>query len=195
MKNFVCSVFCCFALLCSCSTQEFGSETSNVLKENVVNVQPITAAQTRSEVLDGGLQYGYLCTSETSSLRLEVFPSSDNLETLCYMIDSDGEIQRLIYVKVDSYIADGVCRFTMLNEIDEPIASGIYDTLNKQIEVTDIYGNDAITRASAKAWACNMAIGVAGGIWSTAAGMASAGAGFVVGLAYTALAVQVCDGL
>ena len=41
-------MLCCFVLLCSCSTQEFEGEASNVLKENVVNMQPNSEGQTVS---------------------------------------------------------------------------------------------------------------------------------------------------
>lgn len=41
----------------------------------------------------------------------------------------------------------------------------------------------------------DLSIGLAGAIWSTAAGMVLAGAVFVVGMPYKAMAITVCDGL
>lgn len=84
--------------------------------------------------------------------------------------------------------------FTASNEFSEPIISGIYDTVNNQIKITDVYTDGLATKASAAAWG-GLAIGIVGGIWSTAAGTASLGAGFIVGLSYTAMAIAMCDGL
>ena len=47
-------------------------------------------------------------------------------------------------------------------------------------------------KASAGDWACNLGLGTAGLIWSTAAGMATAGAGFVVGLGWVAFQTWLC---
>lgn len=85
--------------------------------------------------------------------------------------------------------------FTAYNEKEEPIMSGVYDTVNSQMEITNIFDNVIETRASVAAWGCGLALGVVGGMWSTAAGMVSAGAGFIVGLSYTAMAIAMCDGL
>ncbi len=49
--------------------------------------------------------------------------------------------------------------------------------------------------ASLAAWGCGISIGIVGALWSTAFGMVSAGAGFVVGVAYTALAIAACADL
>ena len=47
-------------------------------------------------------------------------------------------------------------------------------------------------KASAASWVCNMGVGTAGLIWSTAAGMVTAGAGFAVGLGWLAFQTWLC---
>lgn len=47
-------------------------------------------------------------------------------------------------------------------------------------------------KASAADWACNLGLGTAGLIWFTATGMATAGAGFVVGLGWLAFQTWHC---
>lgn len=44
-----------------------------------------------------------------------------------------------------------------------------------------------------KPWLCGMSMGVVGGIWATAIGVASAGVGFIVGLGFTGLSIWVCN--
>lgn len=48
---------------------------------------------------------------------------------------------------------------------------------------------------STAAWGCGISLGIVGGLWSTAAGMVSAGAGFVVGMAWTIAAIKACGDL
>ena len=44
-----------------------------------------------------------------------------------------------------------------------------------------------------KPWLCGMSMGVVGGIWSAAAGAVTLGAGFIVGMGFTALSIWVCS--
>lgn len=189
------SLLCSLLLFCSCSKQNLNNEISERKNLNVINAELIESAETRSEVNSIDFGKGYLCTSETSSLKLEVYPNENNLETSCYMVDNDGNVLHLLKFKIDSFIQDGICNFTASNEFNEPIMSGVYDTVNSKIEINNIYGNDVVTRASVAAWGCGLAMGLVGGVWSTAAGMVSMGAGFVVGMSYTAMAIATCDGL
>lgn len=194
MRNFLFAILCS-VLFCSCNNRDLTSSVSEGEQVNIIDTELILPTKTRSEVNSNNIFTGYLCTSESSSLRLEVYPSENNMETYSYMVDKGGNILHLLKFKIDSFVSDGICKFTALNELNEPVMSGVYNTVNSQIEITDIYGNDVVTRASAAAWGCGLAMGIAGGIWSTAAGMVSAGAGFIVGLSYTAMAIAMCDGL
>lgn len=195
MKKLLFSVCCGMLLFSSCQNQDVNSNIPEENRVSMIDTQLISHFGTRSEIDTNEFSRGYLCTSETSSLRLEVYPRENNMESYSYIVDKDGNASYLLKFRIDSFVSDGICNFTALNEFDEPIMSGVYDTVGCQIKITEVYGNDAVSRASAAAWGCGLAMGIAGGIWSTAAGMVSAGVGFVVGLSYTAAAIAVCDGL
>lgn len=66
-------------------------------------------------------------------------------------------------------------------------------TINNKIEIADIYGNDAMTRASVGAWGCGLCICIAGGIWSTVSGIVFGGERLLVGLSYTAMGIVMCS--
>ena len=164
---------------------------------NVFNAELITASNTiRNEVNKNSHTEGYLCTSETSSLKSEIYVDPINEETIAYIIGKDDEVVHMLKFQVDFYEADNkICMFTVYNEFDEPIISGIFDTIHRLSQITQIYNNDTPTRASVAAWGCTLSLGIVGGIWSTAAGMVSAGAGFAVGMAYTVMAMGFCGDL
>lgn len=193
MKKLMFSICCSLLLFSSCQNQDVNSNVPEENRVSMINTELISHVGTRSEVDTDEFSNGYLCTSETSSLRLEVFPNENNQEAFAYMVDKDGVALYLLKFKINSFVSEGVCTFTASNEENEPIMSGVYDTVKNQIEITNIYGNDAISRASLGEWGCGLAMGIAGGIWSTAAGMVSAGAGFLVGLSYTAMAIAMCS--
>lgn len=180
------------SLCFSCEKQDVTIESGMV---NTIDVEEIHFENTRSEVIQNDCWFGYLCTSETSSLISEIYPSLDETESYSYIVDKQGNVSHLIKFKIDSFVSEGICKFTAYNEKGEPIMSGVYDTVNSQMEITNIFDNVIETRASVAAWGCGLALGVVGGMWSTAAGMVSAGAGFIVGLSYTAMAIAMCDGL
>lgn len=186
---------CCCVFLSSCSTQDTENSILENEQVNLINTELIYPLKTRSETSTNNISIGYLCTSDASSLRLEVYPNENNMETYSYMVDEEGNSLYFLKFEIESFISDGVCMFTASNEFSEPVISGIYDTVNNQIKITDVYINGLATKASAAAWGCGLAIGIVGGIWSTAAGTASLGAGFIVGLSYTAMAIAMCDGL
>jgi len=195
MKNYFFAILCSALLFCSCNNHDLTNSVPERKQINTIDIELIPPTKTRSEANTNDSLKGYLCTSKSSSLRLEVYPSENNMEAHSYMVDKNGSVLHLLKFKIDSFASDGICKFTALNELNEPGMSGVYDTINSQIEITDIYENNVVTRAAVAMWGCSLSIGIVGAIWSTAAGMVSAGAGFVVGLAYTAMGIAMCDGL
>lgn len=115
-------------------------------------------------------------------MSAEVYINEEKNESVALLLSNDNKVAYYLHFKIDKVLSKKAATFTAYNELEEPIMSGIYDTEIQRFEITDVYNNDVITRASARAWGCNLAIGVAGGIWSVAAGMVSMGAGFIVGL-------------
>lgn len=174
--------------------------------EDVQNVVPEQSKQFKAEVLKNtplsrgyesfdNYSEGYLCSSESSSIVAEIYVNDNKEETIAMILNEKNEVAFSVHFKINSFINEKACTFIAYNELEEPLMEGIFDTDKEVIEITNVYENDVLSRASTKAWLCNMSIGLAGVIMSTAAGTITAGAGMVVGLSYTALAVAACDGL
>lgn len=197
MKKLLFSILCSCFVITSCNNLDLIEQDLTKESAKIIHTERIDTDSnlTRSEVNPAHFVEGYLCKSTTSSLNAEIFVSKDCKESYSYILDANGKVIHLLKFKIDSQIANKVCSFSAYNENNEPIMAGIYDLTKQQIEITQVYGNDSMTRASINAWGCNLTIGVIGGIWSTAAGVVSLGAGFVVGLTYTAMAIAMCDGL
>lgn len=194
MKKMLLAVLCGLFIFSSCKNQDLNSDIPKVNPANRINAQLISPVSTRSGVSNDEFTSGYLCTSQTSPLKTEVLVNKNNQEAYTYMLDENGNVVNTMKFKINSFISEGICTFTASDENGEPIMSGVYDTVNNKMKITDIYAKGIATRkASLGNWGCGLCIGIVGGIWSTAAGMVSAGAGFVVGMAYTAMAIGMCS--
>lgn len=185
---------------CSCQS-DFEDNKPVVQQENKGTRNDIIletlkpSATTRSSYNLDEYQEAYRCSSETSSLTADIYLSNDEKEAVTLILNADFEPAYYLKFKTEGTDKNNSTIFTALNEFDEPIMSGKYNYENCYFEITDVYGNDVVTRASAASWGCNLSLWACGTIWGTAVGLVSGGAGILVGLAYTAAAVQICDGL
>lgn len=179
--------FCC----CSDENEDTVELTTN---KNVINIKPISV-QTKSFNEFGEFTEGYHCTSPTSSLDSNIYIDDDRTEVITLILNKENIPAYFLRFKINEKLPDSSVSFTAFNELNEPIMDGLYNDKKSFIEFTRIYGNDVITRASARSWGCNLSLWACGTIWSIAVGSVSMGAGALVGLAYTAAAVQICDGL
>ncbi|MDH6313075.1 hypothetical protein M2137_001862 [Parabacteroides sp. PFB2-10] len=194
MKKYLFFILAIGVLISSCSNEERG-DSSKKNNLNLIKSEPISTPLI-SKSFDSGLySEAYRCSSEASNVVADIFVDEDHNESVAFLLSSQGDVVHEFHFKVDSYLSDYACEFTGYNELGEPLMSGIFDIENQFMQITDVYGNVVFTKASAAAWGCGLSIGLVGAIWSTAAGMVSAGAGFVVGMSYTAMAIAVCDGL
>lgn len=137
----------------------------------------------------------YRCSSESSSLIADIYLLEDNKEAITLILNKELKLAYYLKFKIKGVDYNNATLFTAFNEFEEPIMSGKYDYENCYFEITDVYGNDVVTRASAASWGCNLSLWACGAIWGAAVGTISGGAGLLVSLAYTAAAVQICDGL
>ncbi len=186
---------CSSVIFLGCNDKQDSANERVEAQQNVINAELITPNLTRSEIDKDFYTEGYLCTSATSSLKSEIYVDATNQETISYVIGKNGEVAQILKIQVDSYMSDKVCAFTVYDEFDEPIMSGVFDTVNQYSQITNVYGDNVVSRASVAAWGCNISLGLVGAMWSTAFGMVSAGAGFVVGMSYTVMAMAVCGDL
>lgn len=192
MKKIVFMLVLCAMISASCTSEK---ETIGVKSVNLIETKPVYPTITRVDAFEDFCLDGYYCTSEMSPLQSEIYPNEDNTEAYAYIVDDEQNSLSMLKFVINSFESPGVCTFTTYNENNEPILYGIYDSVNCYTEITDINPDFLEGRISVAAWGCNLAIGIVGGIWSTAAGMVSAGAGFVVGLSYTVMAIGFCSGL
>lgn len=76
-----------------------------------------------------------------------------------------------------------------LSDIEgNPILKAEFDYLNKQYNVLEIYNS-----SKAANWGCNLSLGAAGLLWSTAFGAVTMGAGFVVGATWLVFQTWACQ--
>lgn len=188
-------LFICLGLLTwSCSNDD-SITTPDTKQKNEINVSKIeNPAQTRSELLTDSYTEGYLCTSPTSSIAAEIYPQNGGKEVKTFLLNDQNEVGYVVNFKIEEEEEGGALRFTAYNEFAEPLFAGLFVS-GSYIAITNVYGNDVLTRASAAAWGCNIGLWACGTVWSIGFGMVSMGAGVAVGLAYTCLAVAACDGL
>ncbi len=189
------SILFSFALIVfsSCSNNnEQGSVLSDVY--TVIATPAIITEQTRSFLGEEQFEV-YHCTSKESPVVADVILSEDPNNIISAMYNNEGEVAFYLNLKISQIDEYGTAHYTAFNEFGEPILSAKYNSEQGYMEITDVFVNDIVTRASVAAWGCNLSIGLCGAIWSTAFGMVSAGAGFAVGLAYTCMAIQFCGDL
>jgi len=183
-----------FACSCQSDFEDNKPVVSGTRNDITLETLKLSATTRSSYGLDEN-QEAYRCSSKTSSLTADIYLSDDKKEAVTLILNADLDPAYYLKFKTEGTDNNNSTIFTAFNEFDEPIMSGKYNYENCYFEITDVYGNDVVTRASAASWGCSLSLWACGTIWGTAVGMVSGGAGLLVGLAYTAAAVQICDGL
>ena len=188
-------------ITCSCQS-DFDDNKSVVMSQESEGARnDITLEVLKSSVVSRGdfdleeYPEAYRCSSETSSLIADIYLSGDYEEATTLILNADLEPAYCLKFNTEGIDCENATMFTAFNELDEPIMSGKYNYTDCYLEITAVYGNDVVTRASAASWGCNLALWTCGTIWSVAVGSVSFGGGLLLGLAYTAAAIQICDGL
>ena len=74
-----------------------------------------------------------------------------------------------------------------------PIFKAIINNTNETCEVVEIYEGIELINTKTKNWGCNLALGLSGIIWSTAASTASMGVGVVVAIGWLVFQTWACD--
>lgn len=112
------------------------------------------------------------------------------------MLNSADDVAYSLDIRIDpSKVSKNSYRYTAFNELGEPVMGGTFNYQTSMFSIDKVYGNDLVTRASAASWGCNMGLMAAGLAWSIPASMVSMGASVAISIAYTAAAVQFCNGL
>ena len=156
---------------------------------------PISVSKQTKAFISEDYGEAYHCTSKESPLVADVIIGDDCDKITCVAYNDEGEASFSLNFIINEIDDCGTAYYTAYNELEEPILSAKYNLKVGYMEITEVFVNDIVTRASVAAWGCNISIGLCGAIWSTAFGMVSAGAGFAVGLAYTCMAIEFCSGL
>ena len=186
-------VFVTITGIMSCSNDCTEEPASSTKKEIVIH--PITPTGfTRT---DGGTySEAYRCSSESSSLVSDIYVDSAYNGAWINMLNSTNEVAYSLEIRIDHSLENGnTYGYTAYNEVGEPVMGGTYNYQTSMFSIDKVYGNDLVTRASAASWGCNIGLMAAGLAWSIPASMVSMGASIAISIAYTAAAVQICDGL
>lgn len=175
----------------SCDRQD----ASDATERHIIDVELINNANDMLTKVDtpNHTTIGYHCTSETSDVVCNVFPDEPLNEVVAYLLNENEEVVTVVKFRAGDVQSDGSFEFTAYNELNEPLCTGIFNEELEYMNITDIFGNDVITKALKKSFLCNMSMGTVSVIWGIAVGTVSMGAGALVSLAFTALSSWVCD--
>jgi len=191
MESLACAIVCMFMVSCNNDAEEpIPSKESRIIDVTPISTTPVT------RTFDNNYIEGYHCTSNTSSLVADIYINAEYSGAWVNMLNKENEVAYCIRMEYDGiHVDSSLIQYTAYNELGDPIMSGTYNMEKAQFDITQVYGNDVVTRASAAAWGCNLGLFVAGLAWSVPAGMVSLGASIAISAAYTAAAIQICDGL
>lgn len=186
-------VFLTITSITSCSNDSTEEPVSTPKKEIIIHPIPSTNF-TRT---DGGTySEAYRCSSNTSSLVSDIYVDSTHNGAWINMLNSANEVAYSLEIRIEHSSENGnTYGYTAYNELGEPVMGGTYNYQTSMFSIDNVYGNDLVTRASAASWGCNMGLMAAGLAWSIPASMVSMGASVAISIAYTAAAVQFCNGL
>lgn len=187
------AVFVTITGITSCSNDSTEELASSTKKE--ITIHPITPTGfTRT---DGGTySEAYRCSSTSSSLVSNIYVDSTYNKAWINMLNSADDVAYSLDIRIDpSKVSKNSYRYTAFNELGEPVMGGTFNYQTSMFSIDKVYGNDLVTRASAASWGCNMGLMAAGLAWSIPASMVSMGASVAISIAYTAAAVQFCNGL
>lgn len=83
--------------------------------------------------------------------------------------------------------------FVCKDENGIPLFDATLSQETQTFNVTHIFDEMSNVDSSQRNWGCNVSLGLCGALWSTAFGMVTAGAGFVVGIAWTIFQTWACS--
>lgn len=130
----------------------------------------------------------------------EVLENTELNQSAIMISSVNNSTERLIFNQQNNDITDALImdiidmtenEYVIFNLSDlegNPILKAEFDFINKTYNVLELYGS------SKKAnWGCNLSLGTAGILWTTAFGMVTAGAGAVVGVAWLVFQTWACQ--
>lgn len=177
----------------SCSNDSIEEPVSTHKREITISPIPPTGF-TRAD----GETYSeaFRCSSASSSLVSNIYVDSTYNKAWINMLNSTDEVAYSLDIRIDpSKGSKDSYKYTAFNELGEPVMGGTFNYQTSMFSIDKVYGNDLVTRASAASWGCNMGLMAAGLAWSIPASMVSMGASVAISIAYTAAAIQFCNGL
>ena len=107
----------------------------------------------------------------------------------------NGVIENCLIIECAQNAEDALeeTMFTCYDSNNIPIFKAMVNKRNNTCNVLEIYdGLDGLTARGGN-WGCNVSLGLAGALWSTAFGMVTAGAGFVVAVGWCVLQTWLCS--
>lgn len=124
---------------------------------------------------------------------------NDDFDKLMFFTDSTGIIQGL-RMEILEIAPNQTITFTCSDINGNQLFKANFDYINKVYNVLEIYkstdpnlSNMMKMKNKAAMWGCNLGLGAAGLMWSTAFGMVTAGAGFVVGAGWLVFQTWACS--
>lgn len=206
-------LLCCICCL-SCSDEQntnsaelnvvenktFEKLSSSELREQLLDYLN-NSVKTRATFVDVGVDYD-LGTQEilrpqmqTASEEMIVVRSKTDANNIMAFYKENGVIENCLIIECDQNAEEALeeSMFTCYDSNKTPIFKAVVDKRNNTCNVLEIYDGLDDILARGGSWGCNMSLGLAGALWSTAFGMVTAGAGFVVAVGWCVMQSWLCS--
>lgn len=207
-------VLCC--LCCSCSEIQHDCINSELVEKrpyevvrdvnlqhellSYLNVAVITRASSvvtaPEENYDLSVQEIYCPQSQTSNEEMVVVRNKNNNNNVMAFYKENGVISNCLIIeecKQDFMTSSNETVFLCRDGDNTPIFKAKINEVDHTCNVVEIYSGINKVQSSGRNWGCNLSLGVCGALWSTAFGMVTVGAGFVVGIAWCVFQTWICS--
>lgn len=206
-------LLCCICCLSCSDEQNTKREEQNVIENKTF--EKVSSLELKQQLLDYlnnsvktrttfnnaemnydlGMQEILRPQIQTFGEEMIVVRSKMDANNIMAFYKENGVIENCLIIECAQNAEDALeeTMFTCYDSNNIPIFKAMVNKRNNTCNVLEIYdGLDDLTARGGN-WGCNVSLGLAGALWSTAFGMVTAGAGFVVAVGWCVLQTWLCS--
>lgn len=206
------SIFYLLVFLCGFSCSEEENSLKSVESKTLEKVSSVTLKQqllgylnstvkTRASCIELGTTYNFETQEivrppiQVANEEMIVVRDKTNANNIMAFYKENDIIENCLIIEcLENTTEEFENRMFTCYDCDKtPIFRAIVDRKNDTCNVIEIYDGLENLLARGGSWGCNMSLGLAGAVWSTAFGMVTAGAGFAVAVGWGVLQTWLCS--
>lgn len=132
---------------------------------------------------------------QTSNVEMVVIRNKTNDNNIMAFYKENGIIENCLVIELIQNTTNLTEEMTFIcRDIDNtPILKAEVNSKDNTCNVLEIYEGLNNVRSSGRNWGCNVSLGLAGAVWSTAFGMVTVGAGFAVSIGWCMMQTWMCS--